>query len=91
MTYGNRLGKSQVRLTAILYDYDGQTLKKLWEVEDAYDGKIDITPTTVSLRYLKESEYIEAQTYRRKPPRYESIYKVTPEGLTLTADREIPF
>jgi len=91
ITYGSRLGKSQIRLTAVLYGYDGQALHRLWEVDDAYDGKIDITPTTVSLRYLKESEYIEAQTYHRKPPRYESTYKVTPEGLTLTADHEIPF
>jgi hypothetical protein len=91
ITYGNRLGKSQVRLTAILYDYDGQALKKLWEVDDAYDGKIDVTPTTVTLRYLRESEYIEAQTYNRKPPRHESVYKVMPEGLTLTTDHEIPF
>src|SRR6266568_4198192 len=36
ITYGNRLGKSQVRLTAILYGYDGQALDKLWEVDDAY-------------------------------------------------------
>lgn len=91
IVYGNRLGKSQLRLTAILYDYNGAALKKLWEVDDAYDGRISVTPTAVTVRYLKESEYVEAATYKRKPPRHEAIYKITPDGLALLSDQEIPF
>lgn len=91
IVYGNRLGKSQLRLTAVLFDYDGHALKKLWQVDDAYDGRLTVTPTTVTLRYLKESEYVEAQTYNRHPARHEAIYNVTPDGLTLTTDHEMPF
>ena len=40
--YGFRLGKSQPRLTAIFYSFDGQNLKSLWEAHDVYDGKIEV-------------------------------------------------
>jgi hypothetical protein len=91
IVYGNRLGKSQLRLSAVLFDYNGTALQKLWEVDDAYDGRLTVTPTAVTLRYLKESEYVEAETYNRHPPRHEAIYKITPDGLALLSDHEIPF
>jgi hypothetical protein len=91
IVYGNRLGKSQLRLTAVLYNFDGHSLKKLWEVDDAYDGRMTVASTAVTLRYLKENEYVEAETYHRKPPRYEAIYQITPDGLALLSDHEIPF
>jgi hypothetical protein len=89
--YGWRLGKSQLRLTAILYAFDGQSLKSLWETHDVYDGKIDVDPDKVVIRYLKEEEYVREVAHRRKPPRHEAIYKPTPQGLELQTDHEIPF
>jgi hypothetical protein len=89
--YGTRLGKSQPRLTAVLYSFDGHSLKSLWEVRDAYDGKIDVGRDRVTIQYLKEDEYIRETAHRRKPPRYEAAYTATPQGLTLQSEREIPF
>jgi hypothetical protein len=89
--YGFRLGKSQPRLTAILYSFDGQNLKSLWEAHDVYDGKIDFEKDKVVIRYLSEEEYTREQAHRRKPPRHETVYTITPEGLQVQSEREIPF
>jgi hypothetical protein len=91
LAYGFRLGKSQPRLSAVLYEYDGQALKSLWETRDVYDGKMEVEKNTVEIRYLKEDEYIRELTYNRKPPRHLAVYKSSPKGLTLESDREIPF
>jgi hypothetical protein len=91
IAYGTRLGKSQRRLSAVLYGFDGHSLRSLWEVRDAYDGKIAVTPTSVTVRYLKEDEYIRQTAHGRKPPRYEATYTATPQGLTLQSERDIPF
>jgi len=90
-TYGFRLGKSQPRFSAILYSFDGQNLKPLWETHDVYDGKMDVDNRKVVIRYLKEEEYVREVTAKRKPPRHEAIYHLTPSGLTLETDHEIPF
>ncbi len=89
--YGTRLGKSQLRLTAMLYSFDGHSLIQLWEARDLYDGRMEVGKEKVTFRYLKEEEYVREQVYKRKPPRHEAIYKITPQGLTLEAEREIPF
>jgi hypothetical protein len=89
--YGFRLGKSQLRLTAILYSFDGQNLKSLWETHDVFDGKMDLQKDKVVIRYLKEDEYIREVTAKRKPPRHEAVYSITPTGLQLQDDHEIPF
>ena len=91
LVYGFRTGKSQLRLSANLYDFDGQTLKTVWETRDVYDGKIDVDKDRVVIRYLKEDEYIRETAQRRKPPRHEATYQETPQGLELVADRQIPF
>ena len=91
LVYGTRLGKSQPRLSATLYGYDGHTLKSLWKIRDIYDGKLEVDKDTVVIRYLKEEEYIRELTYDRKPPRHEAVYKASSEGLILVSDREIPF
>ncbi len=91
IVYGTRPGKSQPRLTAILYAFDGQSLKSLWETHDVYDGKMEVGREKVLIRYLKEDEYIRETTHARKPPRHEAVYKVTPQGLQLETDHEIPF
>jgi len=90
VAYGTRLGKSHPRLSAVLYDFNGRSLKSLWQVEDAYDGTMDFEKDTVLIRYMKEGEFIEAATYGRRPPRREAVYKIAPQGLELQADREIP-
>ncbi|MGH9448458.1 MAG: hypothetical protein ACRD3O_22480, partial [Terriglobia bacterium] len=89
--YGYLRGKSQPRLSAILYTFDGKELKRLWEKQDLYDGKIDVLPGTVTLRYLVESEYIRAVEQSHFPPGHESIYKVTPQGLALLTEQQIPY
>jgi hypothetical protein len=89
--YGSRLGKSQPRLTAVLYSFDGQNLKSLWEAHDLYDGKIDFERDHVVIRYLREEEYVREQAHGRKPPRYQTVYTVTPAGLEVQSEQEIPF
>jgi hypothetical protein len=89
--YGYLLGKSQPRLTAILYSFDGKALKNLWERQDIYDGKMDVTPGAVTLRYLVEDEYVQAVQRNQLPPGHEAIYRVTPQGLALETDREIAY
>lgn len=91
LVFGTRLGKSQLRLTAQLYAFDGHSLHSVWEVRDAYDGKIEVGRNWVTIRYLKEDEYIRETAHRRKPPRYEATYAATPQGLTLQSERTIPF
>ena len=89
--YGFRLGKSQPRLTAIFYAFDGQSLKSLWEARDLYDGKIDFGKDKVVIRYLNEDEYIHELAQRRKPPRHETVYAITPKGLEVQSEKDIPF
>ena len=89
--YGTRPGKSQPRLSAILYSFDGQSLKSQWETHDLFDGKMQMDNNKVTIRYLNENEYVREQAHRRNPPRHEAIYKITPQGLELESDREIPF
>lgn len=91
VAYGTRPGKSQPRLSATLYSFDGQNLKPLWETHDVYDGKMDVSTGKVTIRYLKEDEYVREQAHKRKPPRHEATYRITPAGLELESDREIPF
>ena len=89
--YGFRRGKSQPRLTAIFYSFDGQNLKSLWEAHDVYDGKINVGKDKVVIHYLKEEEYTSEQAHRRKPPRHQTIYTITPGGLEVLSEQEIPF
>jgi hypothetical protein len=89
LVYGTRLGKSHPRLSAELYSFDGQKLESLWKTEDAYDGKLDVEGDRVVVNYMKESEFIEAATYGRIPPRYEAVYKITPKGLELVTDHQV--
>jgi len=91
IVWGTRLGKSQPRLTAILYNFDGQSLKSLWGDRDAYDGRIEVGPETVAIRYLREDEYVRAVQRGAKPSRHEALYRITPEGLQLVGDHDIPF
>jgi hypothetical protein len=89
--YGFRLGKSQPRLTAIFFSFDGQKLKSLWEADDLYDGKMEVEKDKVVIRFLKEEEYTREQAHRRKPPRHQTVYTITPGGLEVQSEQEIPF
>ncbi len=89
--FGTRPGKSHPRLSAALYAYDGESLKTLWETQDVYDGKMEVAEDTVMIRYLKEKEFIQETSQGRNPPRHEAVYKITPQGLELKTDHEIPF
>jgi len=89
--YGLKLGKSHPRLAAALYSYDGQTLKSLWQIDDVYDGKMTVEDDQVIIRFLKEDEYIREVAQRHKPPRYETIYQITAQGLELQRQHDIPF
>ena len=89
LDYGTRLGKSHPRLSAELYSFDGQELKSLWKTEDVYDGKLEFENDRVTINYMKESEFVEAATYNRTPPRYLATYKVTPQGLELVSNEQI--
>ncbi len=89
--YGTRLGKSSPRLTVVLYSYDGSSLKPLWKTEDVYAGKLEVEKDQVTINYWKETEFIEASTHGTKPPRHQALYKLTPAGMQLVSDREIPY
>ncbi|MFZ0962855.1 MAG: hypothetical protein WAO35_18460 [Terriglobia bacterium] len=89
--YGVRLGKSQPRLSVVLYSFDGQNLKRLWEDRDIYDGKMDILKDKITIRYLNEDEYVRAVEKNSNPPRHMSTYQLTPAGIQLVDDHDIPF
>lgn len=89
--YGFRPGKSQLRLSVVLYSFNGQTLKPLWEDHDIYDGKIEFINDKVEIRYLKEDEYVQAVEGNRQPPRYLDTYRLTASGIQLVDEHNIPF
>lgn len=91
MVYGFRLGKSQLRLTAAVYAFNGKTVQQIWETKDAYDGKIEFSGEKFTIRFLKEDEYIQAVESNTKPPRYEAVYQVTPAGVSLLTQKVIPY
>lgn len=89
--YGNRLGKSQPRLDVALYSFDGKQLQKLWQQENLYDGRITVTPGTVTLRYLIESEYVQAVQQGQWPDWHEDVYRITPQGVAFEAEHLTPY
>ena len=91
VAYGKRLGLSQPRTGAVLYQFDGKSLKTLWQIQDLYDARINVGTNWVTVRYVKENEFIEATAHKRTPPRFEAIYKTTPSGLELQSEHTVPF
>lgn len=91
LVWGNRPGKSQPRLSAVLYSFDGQSLKNQWEIQDYYDGRLDVDGTKVVIRFLRENEYITETQQGHFPPRHEATYLLTPAGLQLQSERDIAF
>jgi hypothetical protein len=89
--YGFRLGKSQPRLSVIYYSFDGKNLKSLWEARDLYDGKISFGKNQVMVRFLNEQEYANETAHGRKPPRHQTVYTITPTGLDVQSEQDLPF
>ncbi|MGH9343808.1 MAG: hypothetical protein ACRD19_08615 [Terriglobia bacterium] len=91
LVYGDRLGKSQPRLSVALYAFDGQKLDNLWQQQDLYAGKINVTSETITLRYLIESEYVQAVQQGQWPDWHEDVYRVTPDGVALETEKRAPY
>lgn len=89
--YGFRLGKSQPSLSVVFYSFDGKNLKSLWETRDLYDGKISFGKDRVVIRFLNEAEYVAEAAHRRRPPRHQNVYTITPTGLEIQSEQEIPY
>jgi hypothetical protein len=89
--YGFRLGKSQPRLSVAFYSFDGKSLKSLWEARDLYDGKISFGKDRVVIRFLKEEEYVAEAAHGRRPPRHQNVYAITPTGLDIQSEQDIPY
>ncbi len=89
--YGNRPGKSQLRLSLILYSFNGKDLKPLWERDDIYDGEMNVEKDKVTIKFLKEDEYIAAVERNRHPNRHVATYQLTPAGIQFVEEHEIPF
>ena len=89
--YGFRLGKSQPRLSVVYYSFDGKNLKSLWEARDLYDGKISFEKDRLVIRFLKEEEYVAEAAHGRTPPRHQNVYAITPTGLDIQSEQDIPY
>jgi hypothetical protein len=87
VAYGTRMGKSNPRLSAILYSFDGKTLQPLWRTTDVYDGRISFEGNHVMISYLREDEFTQAIVDRTPAVRHEAAYQVTPKGLQVQYDR----
>ena len=82
---------SHPRLSAVLYTFDGKTLQSQWKTENLFDGKLTANADTVVISYVNESEYIRETQLGHLPPRHQKIYKVTPQGLQLESERDVPY
>jgi hypothetical protein len=91
LVYGFELGKSHPRLTAVLYSFDGTKLEQQWKTEGLFDGKITVNGDMIVIRYLNEDEFIRATQQRHLPPRHEKSYRVTPQGIQLESEHDIPY
>ena len=87
LAYGTRLGKSNPRLSAILYSFDGKTLQQLWRTTDVYDGRLSFTGNRVVISYLREDELKQAIINRTPAVRHEAAYQIMPKGLEIQYDR----
>ncbi len=91
LTYGWRLGMSHRRLTAVLYTFDGKELHSQWTTENLFGGKLAVNNNMLVISYLNESEYVRETQLGHLPPRHEKTYKITPQGLQLESEHDIPY
>ena len=83
---GIKLGKSHPRLSLMLYSFEGDELKPLWERQDIYEGKFRVEQQNLRITYLKEEEFIRETRYGRLPPRYEAVFSPKGSGFSLESD-----
>lgn len=91
LAYGRRLGMSHPRLSAVLYTFDGKTLKSQWKVENLFDGKLTAQNKTVVISYVDRDEYIHQTQQGHLPARHQRTYKLTPQGLQLESEHDVPY
>ncbi len=91
LIYGWRQGKSNPRLTAVLYSFNGQNLQSSWKTRDLFDGKLSVQGNQMTISYLKEQQFIRATSQGHYPPRYQATYTITPKGIELASEKQIPF
>ncbi len=84
-------GKARGGSPAILYSFNGKELKPLWQREDIYDGEMSVEKDKVTIKFLKEDEYIAAVERNRQSSRHLATYQLTPSGLRFLEEHEIPF
>lgn len=82
---------SHARLSAVLYSFNGKTLASQWQVDNLFDGKLNANNNTVTISYVDRDEYVRQTQQGHLPPRHEKTYKVTPQGLQLESEHDIPF
>ena len=87
MAYGTRLGKSNPRLSAALYAYDGKTLQSLWQKTDLYDGRISFAGDRVTISDLNEDEFTQAVAAHTPAVRHETVYRVGAKGFDVESER----
>ena len=86
LAYGTRQGKSNPRLSAVLYAFDGGALKPLWKRVDLFDGKISFRDNRVMINYLNEAEFQQAVATNAPVVRHEAAYHIGPQGMVLDYD-----
>jgi hypothetical protein len=91
LAYGWRLGMSHPRLSAVLYSFDGKNLQSQWKTENLFDGKLTVNNKVLVIRYVDEDEYVRQTQLGHLPPRHEKTYKITPQGLQLESEHDIPY
>lgn len=91
IVWGNRKGLDHLRLSAVLYSFDGKSLKPLWKEENYYDGRLQVSGDDVVIKYLNQNEYVRAMQQKTLPPRHEAIYTLTEKGLQLKTIKDVPF
>ncbi|HVB29509.1 MAG TPA: hypothetical protein VNG91_06850 [Terriglobia bacterium] len=91
LAYGWKLGMSHPRLTVLLYSFDGKKLQSQWKTEDLFGGKLTVTNNVLVIRYLNENEYVRETQQGHLPPRHQMTYKITPQGLQLESEHDIPY
>jgi hypothetical protein len=82
LVYGTNWGDAHNRLSAALYSFDAQQLKKTWSLTDLPQGTVKITPTAITFSYLTSLA----------PPWTEKteVYSILPTEIKLRQSVERP-
>ena len=72
LVWGSRIGNSRGRLAIRLYAFDGDKVREVWKRDDLIGGEVEILGSSVTLRYLRESQFYDP---------VQEVLRVTPNGL----------